>query len=93
MRIGEHDPLLERLGRHLRLEHGLLAGAVLVLLALVGLAAVGAEWALNGFGTLGRRYETALLVTTGLGLGIQIVFASFFLALLSMPLRRESTLA
>jgi glycosyltransferase involved in cell wall biosynthesis len=88
-RIGEHDPLLDRLGRRLRLEHGLLAGGVLVLLSLVGLLAIGVEWAADGFGTLGRAYETALLATA-LGLGIQIVFASFFLALLSMPLRRET---
>jgi len=87
VRIGEHDPLLDRLGGRLKLEHGLLFGGALVLLALAGLVAVGAEWALAGFGTLGRVYETALLAT-GLGLGIQIVFASFFLALLTMPLRR-----
>jgi len=87
VRIGEHDPLLDRLGRNLKLEHGLLVGGLLVLLAFAGLFAVGTEWALDGFGTLGRVYETALLAT-GLGLGIQIVFASFFLALLTMPLRR-----
>jgi glycosyltransferase involved in cell wall biosynthesis len=87
VRIGERDPLLERLGRRLKLEHGLLAGGALVLLAIAGLAAIGTEWAVEGFGTLGRAYETALLATT-LGLGIQIVFGAFFLALLSMPLRR-----
>ena len=87
VRIGEHDPLLDRLGGRLKLEHGLLFGGALVLLAFAGLVAVGAEWAFAGFGTLGRVYETALLAT-GLGLGIQIVFASFFLALLTMPLRR-----
>jgi Glycosyl transferase family 2 len=87
VRIGEHDPLLDRLGGRLKLEHGLLFGGALVLLAFAGLVAVGTEWALAGFGTLGRVYETALLAT-GLGLGIQIVFASFFLALLTMPLRR-----
>jgi len=88
VRIGERDPLLERLGSHLRLEHGLIFGSVLVLLSVIGLAAVAVEWAGNGFGALGRAYETALLVT-GLGLGIQIVFGAFFLALLNMPLRRE----
>jgi hypothetical protein len=88
VRIGEHDQLLERLGRHLRLEHGLVVGGLLALLSFVGLVAVGAEWAAHGFGVLGRAYETALLVT-GLGLGIQIVFGAFFLALLTMPLRRE----
>jgi glycosyltransferase involved in cell wall biosynthesis len=90
VRIGEHDPLLDRLGGRLRLEHGLLVGGGLVLLAVVGLIAVGVEWASEGFETLGRAYETALLATM-LGLGIQIVFGAFFLALLVMPLRRETT--
>ena len=89
VRIGERDRLLEYLGRHLRLEHGLLIGGGLVLAALAGLAAIAAEWASQGFGTLGRAYETALLATV-LGLGIQIVFGAFFLALLVMPLERES---
>jgi glycosyltransferase involved in cell wall biosynthesis len=86
VRIGERDPLLERLGSHLTLEHGLVLGSALILAAVVGLAAVAVEWASNGFGALGRAYETALLVTA-LGLGIQIVFGAFFLALLTMPLR------
>ncbi|MGH3109382.1 MAG: glycosyltransferase family 2 protein, partial [Gaiellaceae bacterium] len=85
VRIGERDPLLDRIGRGLRLEHGLLAGGLLVLLAVAGLAAVGIEWASEGFGALGRAYETALLVTL-LGLGLQVVFGAFFLALLTMPL-------
>jgi glycosyltransferase involved in cell wall biosynthesis len=89
VRIGERDPLLERVGRHVRLEHGLVVGAALVVLSVIGLAAVAVEWANNGFGALGRAYETALLVT-GLGLGIQIVFGAFFLALLTMPLRRDA---
>ena len=50
VRIGEHDPLLDRLGRRLRLEHGLLFGGGLVLLAFAGLFAIGTEWALEGFG-------------------------------------------
>jgi glycosyltransferase involved in cell wall biosynthesis len=90
VRIGERDPLLERIGRHLRLEHGLIVGSALVLVSIIGLVAVAVEWAHNGFGALGRAYETALLVT-GLGLGIQIVFGAFFLALLTMPLRRDAS--
>jgi glycosyltransferase involved in cell wall biosynthesis len=90
VRIGERDPLLERIGRHLRLEHGLIVGSALVLVSVIGLVAVAVEWAHNGFGALGRAYETALLVT-GLGLGIQIVFGAFFLALLTMPLRRDAS--
>jgi hypothetical protein len=88
VRIGEHDPLLERLGRGLRLEHGLLAGGALVVLAIAGLVAIGTEWAIEGFGDLSRAYETALLATT-LGLGMQVIFGAFFLALLTMPLRRR----
>ena len=87
--IGERDPLLDRLGRRLRLEHGLIGGGLLILLALVGMAAVGVEWAAEGFGDLGRAYETALLATL-LGLGIQVVFGAFFLALITMPLRRDA---
>ncbi len=89
VRIGEHDPLLERLGGRLRLEHGLLAGGALVLVSFAGLAAIAIEWARAGFGTLGRVYETALLVT-GFGLGLQIVFGAFFLALLTMRLAETS---
>jgi glycosyltransferase involved in cell wall biosynthesis len=92
VRIGERDPLLERLGKHVSLERGLAVGGALALAALAGLVAVGAEWAAGGFGALGRAYETALLVT-GLGLGIQIVFGAFFLALLTMPLRQVSASA
>ena len=88
VRIGERDPLLERLGRGLSLERGLLVGGILVFLAVAGLFAIGAEWAADGFGTLGRAYETALLATV-LGLGIQVIFGAFFLALLTMPLRRR----
>jgi glycosyltransferase involved in cell wall biosynthesis len=85
VRIGEQDPLLDRLRGRLRLEHGLLAGGAIVLVALAGLAAIFVEWASEGFGALGRVYETALLVTL-LGLGLQVVFGAFFLALLTMPL-------
>jgi hypothetical protein len=81
--IGERDPLLERLGRHLSLEHGLMIGGALVLASLSGLCAVVVEWGRAGFGALGRAYETAVLVTA-FGLGVQIVFGAFFLALLTM---------
>ena len=90
VRIGEHDPLLERIGRHVSLERGLVIGGALSLAGFAGLVAVGAEWAAGGFGALGRAYETALLVTA-LGIGIQIVFGAFFLALLTMPLRQVSS--
>jgi glycosyltransferase involved in cell wall biosynthesis len=82
VQIGERDPLLERFDG-IRLEHGVLAGTILALVAIGGLVAIFAEWAAGGFGPLGRAYETALAVTF-LGLGIQIVFSSFFLGLLTL---------
>jgi Glycosyl transferase family 2 len=82
VRFGERDPLFERFDG-IKLEHGVLAGGLLSVLALAGLVAVFAEWAGGGFGPLGRAYETALAVTI-LGLGIQIVFSSFFLGLLTL---------
>ena len=75
---------------HLTLEHGLIIGVRSSLAALAGLVAVGARVGVERLRDLGRAYETALLVTA-LGLGIQIVFGAFFLALLNMPLRRETT--
>jgi hypothetical protein len=88
--IGERDPLLDRLGRHLRLEHGLLAGGVLALGALAGLLSIVGSWAAGGFGELGHVYATAVLVTF-FGLGVQILFVSFLLALMTMRLRTNET--
>jgi glycosyltransferase involved in cell wall biosynthesis len=81
--IGERDELLERVGRRLRLEHGLLVGGGLVLAAAVILGAIFVSWVRGGFGSLGHEYATALGLTF-LGLGLQLVFGSFFLALLTM---------
>jgi hypothetical protein len=71
----------------LRLEHGLLVGGLLVLGALVILGTIFGSWAADGFGTLRHEYATALGFTL-LGLGLQVVFSAFFLALLVMPLQR-----
>jgi glycosyltransferase involved in cell wall biosynthesis len=87
VRIGESDPLLERLGRRLKLEHGLLAGGLLILAALAILGTIFVAWALDGFATLRHEYATALGFTL-FGLGLQVVFSAFFLALLVMPVQR-----
>jgi glycosyltransferase involved in cell wall biosynthesis len=54
-RIGEHDPLLDRLGRQFGSSTGSGPAALLILLSLAGLAAIGIEWAADGFGDLGAR--------------------------------------
>jgi glycosyltransferase involved in cell wall biosynthesis len=80
---GERDRLLERLSRRIHLEHGLLLGLGLVLAGAGVLLAVFVRWAHTGFGRLGDEYPTALGVTLA-GLGVQTIFGSFFLSLLTM---------
>jgi glycosyltransferase involved in cell wall biosynthesis len=82
-RFGETDPLIDRLGRHATLERGLLAGAALLLAGVAILARIVVPWAFDGFGTLAHEYATALAFTL-VGLGVQIVFGSFFYALLTL---------
>jgi hypothetical protein len=81
--FGEHDAILERLWRHIRLEYGLIAGAILFLCGAGVLAAVFVDWARASFGALGHEYATALGFTL-IALGVQIVFGSFFIGVLTM---------
>ena len=85
---GEHDALLERLRPRIRLEHGLLLGLALTLIGLGVLVGVFVRWANAGFGPLGDEYPTALGVTL-IGLGVQTVFGSFFLSLMTLRSDRE----
>jgi glycosyltransferase involved in cell wall biosynthesis len=82
-RFGDRDPLLERLERHVSLERGVLVGGVLASAGALVLAWIVLPWALAGFGELRHEYATALAFTI-LGLGVQTIFGSFFLGLLTM---------
>ncbi len=84
----ERDELLERLRRRIHLEHGVALGLVLVLGGTGVLAGVFIRWANAGFGALGDEYPTALGVTL-FGLGVQTIFSSFFLGLLTLRVDRE----
>ncbi len=85
----ERDTLLERLSRRIHLEHGLLLGLGLVLAGAGVLLAVFVRWAHAGFGRLGDEYPTALGVTLA-GLGVQTIFGSFFISLLTMRSGRDN---
>jgi hypothetical protein len=87
----EHDVLLERLRRRIRLEHGLLLGLGLVIAGGGVLLTIFLRWAHGGFGALGDEYPTALGVTL-VGLGVQTIFGSFFIGLLTMRSGREQEL-
>jgi hypothetical protein len=81
--VGERDALLERLRRRIHLEHGLLFGLGLLLGGAAVLITVLVRWARAGFGPLGDEYPTALGATL-VGLGVQVIFGSFFIGLLTM---------
>ncbi|MGZ4355246.1 MAG: glycosyltransferase family 2 protein [Gaiellaceae bacterium] len=81
--FGERDAFLERLWPRVRLEHGLLAGAALFLAGAGVLVAIFVNWAQHGFGPLGHEYATALGFTF-VALGVQVVFGSFFIGVLTM---------
>jgi len=83
--------LLERLRPRIHLEHGLLLGLSLALAGAGVLLAVFVRWANAGFGTLADEYPTALGVTF-VGLGVQTIFGSFFIGLLTMRSNREAEL-
>ena len=80
--LGDSDPLLERLWR-IRLEHGLLLATALILSGGTILGAIFVEWARSSYGVLAREHES-LLGLTLVGLGFQIMFASFFLSVLRL---------
>jgi glycosyltransferase involved in cell wall biosynthesis len=84
----EHDAVLERLRKRIQLEHGLLLGLALALAGFGVLLAVFIRWVNAGFGPLGDEYPTALGVTL-VGLGVQTIFGSFFIGLLTMRTDRR----
>ena len=81
--LNERDATFERLWRIFRLEHGLALGALMLLGGAGLLAFVFAEWAGSGYGRLGYSHA-ALLGLTLAALGVQTVFASFFLSVLGL---------
>jgi glycosyltransferase involved in cell wall biosynthesis len=85
--LSEHDPTLDRLWRRFRLEHGLAAGAALLVAGLVLLGYVVVRWIANGFENLSEEHVSVLGMTF-VGLGVQTIFASFFLSILGLRRNR-----
>jgi hypothetical protein len=82
-------PVLDRLFRFVTLETGLLVGAVPLVIGVGALALAVVAWARTGFGPLDPREGMRLVVPAALlvMLGIQTLFASFFLSILGLRRR------
>ncbi len=84
------DKRLARLSRYVTLEVGLVVGVVVAATGLALLVAALMYWGRRGFGTLSASESLRLVVpaATLITLGVQIIFASFFVSILA--LRRRS---
>jgi glycosyltransferase involved in cell wall biosynthesis len=89
LQFGDPDPWLERNGARFRLEHGLLAGAAVTLSGMAIGGVVAGRWVASGLGSLSEQ-RVLILAATLVIVGLQTVFTSFLLSILSMrrPERR-----
>ena len=74
---------LKRVLTHVKLETGLLLGGGLFLTGFTGCAVVAWQWISSGFGPL-QQVREVLFWSMWLFLGVQIIFASFFLSMLGI---------
>jgi glycosyltransferase involved in cell wall biosynthesis len=74
---------LKRVLKRVTLESGLLLGGVLFLAGFAGCAWVTYQWVSSGFGPLAQLRQV-LFWAMWLFLGLQIIFASFFLSMLGI---------
>jgi glycosyltransferase involved in cell wall biosynthesis len=81
--LGDRDRMLEWVWSRFRLEHGLILGGLVTFGGFGLLLGIFVEWAASGYGALAREY-LAILGLTLAGLGVQTVFASFFLSVLGL---------
>jgi hypothetical protein len=85
------DPRLNTLFRYVKLETGLVTGAVLVLVGWLGSLWAVSDWGARSFGALDPQETLRIVVPAvlALTLGFQIVLSSFFLSVLGMRRRRH----
>jgi glycosyltransferase involved in cell wall biosynthesis len=79
----KENPFLVGMLRYFRLETGLAVGAVLFLLGFLVDLAILITWIARDFGELGAQHS-ALVASTVMALGVQTIFASFFLSMLGI---------
>jgi len=82
-RFDRRSVSLRRLLKRITLESGLLLGGTLFLVGFVGCAWVTWQWAASGFGEL-HQVRQVLFWSMWLFLGLQVIFAAFFLSMLGI---------
>lgn len=82
-RFDRHSISLRRWLMRVKLEHGLILGAVLFLAGFVGCGRVAWHWMRSGFGALSEERQV-LFWSMWLFLGLQTIFFSFLLSMVGM---------
>jgi len=82
-RFDRHSVSLRRVLKSVTLETGLLAGGGLFVMGFGGCAWITWKWAASGFGEL-HEIRQVLFWSMWLFLGLQIIFAAFFLSMLGI---------
>jgi hypothetical protein len=87
-----YSPTFERVARAASLERGLIIGAVLILVGVVGDLFAAHRWSSTGFGPIAGRalIGTVCASSTLIALGFQCVFSAFFGYLLGEARRQTS---
>ena len=80
------NPTYSTLFHHIKLETGLAIGALMLLAGVVGTAIAVLSWRAGGFGALDPSLTMREVIPAAvlLTLGVQTIFASFFLSILGM---------
>jgi glycosyltransferase involved in cell wall biosynthesis len=82
-RFDRNTVSLKRVLKRVTLEAGLLLGGALFLAGFAGCAWVAWKWAAGGFGPL-QQVRQVLFWSMWLFIGVQVIFASFFLSMLGI---------
>lgn len=83
------DPRLNQLFRYIKLETGLISGALLVLVGIAGSVFALSSWARTSFGpiTSANTLRIVMFSVFAMVLGPQVIFSSFFLSILGLRRR------
>ncbi|HKW73672.1 MAG TPA: glycosyltransferase family 2 protein [Candidatus Dormibacteraeota bacterium] len=94
MRMGFHPPNRQyaAMFRYVQLETGLVLGALMFLVGVIGIVVAVLSWGAVGFGALDPRLTMREIIPAAvlLTLGVQTIFASFFLSILGIDSEPDS---